>query len=225
MTRLRHRQTYIHQIKTIGLMLNELSPFHHKCTETAQACTTCREGTAKEVVWGAPSMPVANLRQILFVFSARLHEELMKLSGAITESGENQSMAKTTLLTLLCKTKAIYESLPLASATGPNPDTHSYGQCVCFLEMQLRTWQKRYIVCLSMCRIRWLVESMDFNPSLTWQWKKNVLFTNRCEQRYTKITKCKSCKCEDANRQGDSGSRRQTLTDTHTDLLTQPGCL
>lgn len=25
---------------TIDLMLNKMSPFHHKCTETAQACKT-----------------------------------------------------------------------------------------------------------------------------------------------------------------------------------------
>lgn len=38
-------------------------------------------------VRGAASMPVANLRQILFVFSAGSHEELMKLSVMLLSSG------------------------------------------------------------------------------------------------------------------------------------------
>lgn len=38
-------------------------------------------------VRGAASMPVANLRQILFVFSAGSHEELMKLSVMLLSLG------------------------------------------------------------------------------------------------------------------------------------------
>lgn len=128
MTRLRHRQTHIHHIKTIGLMLNELSPVHHKCTGTAQACKTCREGTAKEMLWGALSMPVANLRQILFLFSARapwrIDEALWSYHwvGGESEHGKDHSPGKT---------EVIYESLPLASATGSNCGTHSpWSVCV-----------------------------------------------------------------------------------------------
>lgn len=65
-------------------------------SKTAQAYKTFWGGTEREEVQGAWSMPVANLRQILFVFSTRPHEELMKLSGTVLSSGQgkNQSMAK-----------------------------------------------------------------------------------------------------------------------------------
>ena len=123
--------------ETIDLMLNEMSPFHHGCIGTAQACKTYWEGTERAEVQGARSTPVANLRQILFVFSAGPHEELMKLSGMVLSSGRGRIRAwhKLHLCLPPCKAAAIYESPPLAPATGPNYCTHLWslwweGECV-----------------------------------------------------------------------------------------------
>lgn len=85
-------------------------------------------------VQGAASMPVANLRQILFVFSAGSHEELMKLSVMLLSSGreeesehgkkEKKKKKKKHLSLPVCTAPAIYESHPLAPATGPCSCTH-----------------------------------------------------------------------------------------------------
>lgn len=81
-------------------------------------------------------MPAANLHQILFVFSTRPHEELMRLSGTVLSSGQERIRAWH------CR------SHPLAPATGPKSGTHLWSlrgeaECVCAHEEGRKTLAKQ----------------------------------------------------------------------------------